>query len=88
MFELLEIWRQSRREESDFLKRVRVYLLPDAKIGTPVERVQIAVYWKKEYEQLDALVKEHGASVLGQDDLKRYKIMQEFALHVGDILAL
>jgi internalin A len=88
MFELFEIWRQSRREESDFLKRVRVFRLPDAGIATLKERVKVGVYWKTEFEEVDALLREHGPSVMGADDFARYKLMKDFALHVGDILGL
>jgi internalin A len=88
MFELFEIWRQSKQDDEEFMKRIRVYRLPDAKIATIAERVMAGVYWKQQLEEIDALVKEHGASVIGAEDFKRYKLMRDFALHVGDILGL
>jgi internalin A len=88
MYELFDIWRHSRMKEGDFLNRVRVYLLPDAKIGTVVERVKVGAFWQKQFEELNALLKEHGPSVIGGSDFTRFRQMQEFALHVGDILGL
>jgi len=88
MFELFEVWRQSRRDDDDFLKRVRIYRLPDAKINTLRERLEIGAYWKKKYTEVEALIKEHGPDIIGGNDFSRYKLMKDFALHVGDILGL
>jgi internalin A len=88
MSELLEVWRESRQEEDEFLQRIRVYRLPDARIGTPVERMKIAIFWREQFEELNALVKQHGADLLGADDFRRYKLMGDFAFRVGDILSL
>ena len=35
MYELFEVWRNARQEDEEFLKRIRVYTLPDAKILDP-----------------------------------------------------
>jgi len=37
MFELSEVWRNSRQEERTFLQRVRIYALPDANIFKPTD---------------------------------------------------
>jgi len=87
MFELLEIWRRSQAEENEFLKRIRVYRLPDAEITTVAERLKIAIYWKQQYEELDAMIREHGA-LLGGEDFNRFRMMQQFSFCVGDILGL
>ena len=88
MAELLEVWRNSRERDGVFLQRVRVFRLADAKMMTPLERAQCAVFWKEQFNELDALVKEHGANLLGESDFQKYKLMQDFAHRVGDILAL
>ncbi len=88
MFELFEVWRQSKRDDAEFLKRVRIYRLPDAKIGTLRERLEIGAFWKKEYTEVEALIQEHGPDIIGGNDFNRYKLMKDFALHVGDILGL
>ena len=41
-----------------------------------------------QHEELRAAVDEAGLDVLGEEDLRSYKLMQDFASKVGDILAL
>ncbi|MCX6848316.1 MAG: hypothetical protein NTY98_05305 [Verrucomicrobia bacterium] len=53
---------------------------------SPLERVQCAVHWKQQFDALNALVKEHGADFLAVSDFQQYKLMQDFAHRVGDIL--
>jgi internalin A len=43
MYELWEVWRNCKMMPDEFRQRVRVYRLPDAKLMTPVERMQAAV---------------------------------------------
>ncbi len=88
MYELLEVWRNCKAEDEVFRKRIRVYRLPDAKMMSPLERARYAKYWKEHFTELDAFVREEGADLLGEADFKRYKLMQDFALRVGDVLAL
>ena len=88
MFELFEIWRNSRQDKAEFLRRVRIYTLGDAKIWKPVDRVRYGKYWKDQHDELRAAVDEAGLDVLGEEDLRSYKLMQDFASKVGDILAL
>lgn len=88
MFELFEVWRNCRREEAEFLNRVRAYTLPGTNISRPRERLPYAIHWKEEYEALAASVKQHGPDILGEEDLRQFKLMQEFSGRVSDILAL
>ena len=88
MFELFEIWWNSRQDKAEFLRRVRIYTLGDAKIWKPVDRVRYGKYWKDQHDELRAAVDEAGLDVLGEEDLRSYKLMQDFASKVGDILAL
>ena len=86
MYELFEIWRNCRGESDEFLQRVRIYTTSCAKIFSVGDRVDHALYWKKQHEGLQAVIREHSADVLGAEDFKAYKRMDEFARHVGDIL--
>jgi internalin A len=88
MFELFEIWRNSRQDRAEFLRRVRIYTLGDAKIWKPVDRVRYGKYWKDQHDELREVVDEAGLDVLGEEDLRSYKLMQDFASKIGDILAL
>ncbi|TYP87783.1 MULTISPECIES: toll/interleukin-1 receptor domain-containing protein [Nitrosomonas] len=88
MFELFEIWRNSRQEEDEFLQHIRTYILPCTNIYTPLGRGQYAVFWKNEKKNLEELIEKNGADILGVDDFRQFKLMQDFTHHVGDILAL
>jgi internalin A len=88
MYELLEVWRNCKMEAELFRRRIRVYRLPDARMSTPLERALCAKHWKEQFTELDALVREHGADLLGQADFGRFKLMQDFSHRVGDMLAL
>jgi hypothetical protein len=83
MFELFEIWRNSKQDEAEFLKRCRVFTLGDAKIWKIIDRVHYADYWKSEYEPLVLKV-----AVLGTRSHKEFKLMQDFVNHVEEILSL
>jgi internalin A len=87
MFELLEIWRYSRSNEAEFGRRVRTYALADAFARTPIERINLAVYWMKQYEEIEVLIKEHGGRVVGTQDFRQFRLMSDFYSHVPDILA-
>jgi internalin A len=86
MFELSEIWRNSRCEEDDFLQRVRVYTLPCAKVFSLTDRVTYAAYWKKQLTEVEALIKVHGFTILGDTGAKEFNLMNRFANDVVDIL--
>jgi len=87
MFELLEIWRQSKQEKEEFLAKVRCFLMDDLQIRTVVQRAEWSAHWLKEINQLDGLVEIHGAKVLGETGARDYMQMQQFSLYVTDILA-
>ncbi len=87
MYELFEIWRNSHQEADEFLQRVRIYSTSCARIFSVGERLNYAVHWKNEHDTIKAVINEHGADVLGVEDFKAFKRMDEFAGRVGDILA-
>jgi internalin A len=88
MYELLEVWRNCKMENEAFRERIRVFRLPDAAIATPLEWMRCAIYWDEQFRELDSLVRKKGAHLLGEAGFKRYRLMQDFAHHVGDMLAL
>jgi hypothetical protein len=87
MFELFEIWRVNRQDETEFLERVRIYLLQDAKISTPSDRLRYAGFWRQEHDKLKSAMNEVGLDAIGQEDLREYRLMQEYYNKVSDILA-
>jgi internalin A len=86
MFELSEVWRTSKQQGNDFLNRVRIYALPDANISKPVDWITWAAHWKREYDELDAMARQHGAALLGEHGHRRLTQMQMFYTQVADIL--
>jgi internalin A len=88
MYELWEVWRNCKPEGEEFRNRIRVFRLPDAKMMTASERVRCAKYWDRQFKSLDTKLRKDGPALLGQSDFTRYKLMQEFASHVGDMLGL
>ena len=87
MNELFLIWRISREDESDFLGRVRAYKLDDARFDRPEDRIAYARYWRGEHDRLEGLIK--GAlSDVSDYDYRRFRLMNQFAMNIGDILAL
>ena len=86
MFELSEIWRTSRQEGSEFLRRVRIFALPDAKIWTPLDWSDWAIHWKQEHDVLDSRARQHGAAILGEYGHRRLMQTRRFYSEVPDIL--
>jgi internalin A len=87
MTELCELWLHCREDETELLSRIRVYTLADARIFSPFDRTQYAVYWKQEYQRLADLVALHGDEILGEKDAHQYRLMKKFARQIGDILS-
>jgi internalin A len=88
MFELSEVWRTSKHEGEDFLKRIRIYALPDAKVWEPEDWADWAIYWKEKHDALDRRAREHGGAILGEPGLRRLIHMQRFYTQVADILGV
>ena len=88
MTELFEIWDYSRRYETDFLKRVVVWCLPDARISTHLDRVRCAAKWKEQFDEAEALVRQRGTEILRGNGLIRHAAVMNFYQNVYDILDL
>ncbi|MFO1039057.1 MAG: COR domain-containing protein [Geminicoccaceae bacterium] len=82
IYELSEIWRNSRHDPETLLERVRIYTLGDAEIWSLRGRAGYARYWDEEYKALEA-----DQRYLGERDLIAHRRMKQFTLIVGDILA-
>jgi internalin A len=87
MAELARVWRNCRQDDEEFLRRIRVFTLDDAKIWTPKERALCAAYWRTESGELETIIGQHGYGILGEKDYERYRLMDEFAKQIGNILA-
>ena len=88
MYELHEIYRECRLDPEEFLQRIRVFSLPDAKIYSPLDRIDHAEFWKRELKGLSSKIKKVGTLVAGGDALLQERLMSTFALQTADILAV
>jgi internalin A len=86
MFELNEIWRNSKQDREVFLQRVRIYALPDTKIWDPIDWTDWAIHWKEKYNELNERARQHGVEILGEPGYRRLRQMQNFYTQVSDIL--
>jgi len=86
MYELYEVWQYSRRKEDDFLQRIRIYTLPCAKIFSLSDRLDYSRHWMDEFSAVEVKIKQLGAAFIGETVLKKFRLMHDFAKHVGDIL--
>jgi internalin A len=86
MFELSEIWRNSKQDRGVFLQRVRIYALPDTKIWDPIDWTDWAIHWKEKYSELNERARQHGVEILGEPGYRRLRQMQNFYTQVSDIL--
>jgi len=88
MTELYQIWQNCRSNDQEFIARVRVYTLLDAKIADLHQRTAHTVWWKREHARVQALVDAHGADILSPDDYVQFRNMGHFVRHVPEILSL
>ncbi len=88
MFELSEVWRHAGQREDDFVARIRVFALSDARIKTIPDRMAYAAHWTAEFEKLDAAVRHFGPKHLSVKDAATYLKIGQFADAVRDILTV
>jgi internalin A len=88
MHELFDVWRNCREEDSEFIARMRVFVLPCAKIRTVVERAEYVRHWRKTFAEIDALVKENGLGVIGDKGVADYRWMSRFVHETANMLEL
>ena len=88
MYELFGIFRRCRDQADRFLDRVIPIVLPDAKIASAVDRLTYAAFWKQERDKLYQAI--HGLddpAYVGEEIFKEYRLVDEFAHNVADMLA-
>lgn len=82
MFELCEVWRNSRQDADALRRRLRIWTLDDADLWTIPGRARYARHWRERHAELEPLVAD-----LGGRDLLAWQRMRTFHHEVGDILA-
>jgi len=82
MTELHALYQNSRQEKPEFLDRIILLVLDDARFGTLRERVEYAKYWEAEYLNLKA-----DLDYLAEDDFRLYQNIKKWYVDVGNMLA-
>jgi internalin A len=85
--ELFQMWKNSREDPDDFLMRVRLFTLDDARFSQPEDRFKYAQYWQGKHDRLAELIRE-SPNLISAADFNSFRLMDEFATRIGDILAL
>jgi hypothetical protein len=87
MFELFELWRNSKQNKVEFLHRVRFFTIDGTKIQKPGEWLGYAKFWKNEREELRQAIDEAGLEFAGEEAPKRFRLVANFANSISDVLA-
>ena len=87
MYELFELWRNSKQNKSDFIRKVRLFTLDSARIKTEIEWLDYTGYWVDERDKLERSVDRVGWKNAGAEVIGRYTRMQTFAGKIADVLA-
>jgi internalin A len=91
-FELYEVWRNSRMDDRDFLRRVKVFKMPEVRISNLAERKIYHDWWEQQLADREALIADLKAkgklARLPVLDFQYYKAMSQFAGNVLEILSL
>ena len=88
MHELFDVWRHCREDPTEFIARTRVFVLPDAKIATSIERAMYALHWQNTCKALDEFVTLHGPLLLSDKDNMDYRWTKRFVQETANILTL
>lgn len=88
MFELFEMWQNSRQNKVEFLSRVRFFTIDKARIWSPSDWLEYTQYWKKERDDLRKAIDTVGWENAGDETIKRYRLMETFTGQISDVLAL
>jgi internalin A len=82
--ELHEIYRESRGQKDDFLRRIVPLTLADVSIGSIVERAGHARHWKKQRDEIQPLVAE---GLLAPSDYEQWARICRWVMDVPEMLA-
>jgi internalin A len=88
MYELLQVWRNSKMKPDEFRKHIRAFGLCDGVKLDQDDRARIVEHWKNEFAKMDVRLNKSGANVFGRHSISEYFNTKEIADHVADILYL
>jgi len=85
MYELYKIWKKYEVSQEEFRRRVRVVMLPDAKIGDALSRDDCENYWRDQLVEYDRRIKLKGVTA-SRDLTDSAHMIKEFAETTSSIL--
>lgn len=85
MYELFRIYRNCADKPERFLGRVIPLILADSGVDSLTNRLQRAIYWTKQEEELKPLVADNVVSV-GTEFFRKFKLIGEFARNTSNML--
>ena len=85
MYELFKIYQNTLMQEEVFRARIRVVKLPDADISSLSARVGHAEYWDRLFKERNAVIGRR-PDLVGVSDFREFKLVREFAHHIGEML--
>ena len=88
MFELFELWRNSRHDKVDFLRIVRLFTMDGIRIDKPYQWLEYAEFWKKQEGDLRRTIENIGWNSVGEEAFRCYRMISKFSDHVTDIFTL
>ena len=87
MFELLEIYRKSNSDISQMREKIFPFVLDDAKIYDPIDRLNYVAFWKAKKEELDKKIAEVGLEYAA-DVVDDFRIYREITSNIGLLASL
>ena len=86
MYELFKIYQNCRKKAGDFQRLIIPVILPDAGLsGRTALRLIPAIYWKKEEEELEAMIAANLKAV-GTSIHMKFRLIGEFARNTSDMI--
>jgi internalin A len=85
MYELFRIYRNCADKPDRFLGKVVPLILPDARLDSLANRLQRAIYWTKQEDELKPLIEDNVGTV-GTEFFRKFKLIGEFARNTSNML--
>jgi len=86
MYELFKIYQNCRNKAEDFQRRIIPIIIPDAGLsGRAALRLMPASYWKKEEDELEAMIAVN-LKAIGTNIYIKYRLIGEFARNTSDMI--
>ena len=88
MFEMCELWRNSRQNKKEFPQHVKFFFVDGARISKPNDWIEHINFWNNERDDLGRAIDDVGWRAAGEEKLKRYWLMQKFVGELSNVLSL